>query len=398
MYKSVKSILLGITGGVAAYKSALLVRSLTSAGVDVRVVMTEAAKKFISMTTLQALSGKPVPDGMWGSPDNHGMSHIDLSRDRDLILIAPASANFLAKLASGAANDLLSTLCLARNCPLIVAPAMNHEMWNNKSTQRNITLLKDDGIIFIGPEGGNQACGEVGLGRMSEPGTILKSVQSHFQPKCFSGVNILITAGGTFEKIDAVRGITNQSSGRMGFSVVQAAINAGAEVTLIAGNTSVDPPGNCKLVRTLSAKDMFQAVKKHISNIDIFISVAAVADYRVKAPQDHKIKKESQILTNIELEPTPDILKEISSLPNPPFCVGFAAETENLEKNSREKRNRKNIPLIVGNLVQNSLGSDTNELLLIDDHGSHRFEEDTKQNQANRLIQHIANLYGSYKN
>ncbi len=397
MNKTVKTILLGVTGGVAAYKSAFLVRSFTKSGIDVRVVMTEAATKFISKTTMQALSGKPVPDNMWDNSDEHGMEHIDLSRDRDLILIAPASANFLAKLASGGANDLLSTVCLARNCPLVVAPAMNHEMWNNKSTQRNINQLKEDGVSFIGPAGGNQACGEIGMGRMAEPEAILEVIQNFFRPKCLSGCNILVTAGGTFEKIDSVRGISNQSSGRMGFSIAQAAMNAGAKVTLVAGNTSVPPPKNCNLVKVLSASDMLKAVKENIPSINIFISVAAVADYRVRNPIDHKLKKDTHKLSSIELEPTPDILQEVSSLPNPPFCVGFAAETEDLEINAKKKRVKKNIPLIVGNLVQNAIDSDYNELVLIDKNGTHTFEKDTKLNQSNRLINHIAALYEPYK-
>ncbi len=393
-----KKILLGITGGIAAYKSASLIRLLTKSGIDVQVVMTNAATRFISKITMQALSGKPVAENMWQG-EGHGMSHIELSRGKNLILIAPASANFIAKLAHGAADDLLSTICLARNCRVVVAPAMNREMWENKATQRNIRTLESDGITFVGPEGGDQACGEIGLGRMSEPAIIFDSVVSLLSTKSFfSNVNILVTVGGTFEKIDAVRGITNQSSGEMGFSVARAAIECGASVTIVAGITTADPPNNCRIIKVESAEEMYSAVTDVIAETDIFISVAAVADYKVKSPRSYKLKKNSNPITEISLEPTRDILKEIGALTKPPLCVGFAAETENLEINAQKKRLHKNIPLIVGNLVQDSIGLKHSELLLIDSKGSRKLPKDTKLNQARKLMQHIGGIFEEHKN
>ena len=386
-------MLLGITGGIAAYKSAFLLRLLKKTDIDIQVVMTEAATKFISKLTMQALSGKPVCDNMWAEEHGHGMSHIETSRGCRLILVAPASANFIAKLATGTANDLLSTICLARNCELMIAPAMNKEMWDNKSTQRNIEMLKRDGVHIVGPVGGDQACGEVGLGRMAEPETIYQTTLNFFQPRLFKSKKIIITAGGTFEKIDAVRGITNQSSGRMGFAIAQAAIEYGAEVILIVGTYTASPPLECKLVKVQSAADMLEAVLDHIETTDIFISAAAVSDYRVKDAVNHKLKKDSQFIHQLQLEPTEDILKKISTMENPPFCVGFSAETENLEKNAQHKRKLKGIPLIVGNLIPQAMGSDFNELLLIDKNGVHKLPRDTKIRHARNLLNHISRIY-----
>jgi phosphopantothenoylcysteine decarboxylase/phosphopantothenate--cysteine ligase len=388
-----KRILLGLTGGIAAYKSAELVRLLIKEGADVQVVMTEAACQFITPTTLQALSGKPVFTGMWDTRVAAGMPHIELSRDRDLIVVAPATADFLAKLVHGGADDLLATLCLARECPLMVAPAMNRQMWENPATQRNAAQLRQDGIVVVGPAAGDQACGEVGMGRMVEPGEILEAIIAWFQPKLLAGARVLITAGPTFEPIDAVRGITNLSSGRMGYAVARAALEAGADVTLVTGRTELPPPGGVKLVRVVAAKEMFDAVSARVSDADIFIGVAAVADYHVTNRQEHKIKKDSTAGLTLELAPNPDILEAVAGRRNPPFCVGFAAESQDLERYAQEKRRRKNVPLMAANLVQSALGAEDNELVLIDDSGVHHLPRSAKLEQARALVRHIARLY-----
>lgn len=388
-----KRILLGLTGGIAAYKAAELARLLIKEGADVQVVMTEAACQFITPTTMQALSGKPVFTGMWDTRVAAGMPHIELSRDRDLIVVAPATGDFLAKLVHGGADDLLATLCLARECPLMVAPAMNRQMWENPATQRNAAQLRQDGIVVVGPAAGDQACGEVGMGRMVEPPEILEAVVAWFQPKLLAGARVLVTAGPTFEPIDAVRGITNLSSGRMGYAVARAALEAGAEVTLVTGRTELTPPGGVKLVRVVTAKEMFDAVGAKAAETDIFIGVAAVADYHVANRQEHKIKKDSTAALTLELGPNPDILEAVAGRRNPPFCVGFAAESENLERHAQEKRRRKNVPLMAANLVQSALGAEDNELVLIDDGGVHRLARSTKLEQARALVRHIARLY-----
>src|SRR5688572_15344854 len=326
-----KNVLLGVTGGIAAYKAAELVRRLRERGADVQVVMTEAACGFITPATMQALSGKPVYTDMWDAriPDN--MAHIELTRDRDLVVIAPASADFMAKLALGLADDLLSTLCLARNCPLVVAPAMNREMWERPATQRNVKQLEADGIDVLGPAAGDQACGEVGLGRMLEAIDIARAVIGKLAPKTLEGVRMLVTAGPTFEAIDAVRGITNRSSGKMGYALAQAAVEAGARVTLVSGPTALDPPPQVERVDVMSAEDMLAAVKQRVGTADVFVSVAAVADYRPSKASEQKIKKSDANLA-LELVPTTDILAYVAGLPKPPFCVGFAAESEKLEE------------------------------------------------------------------
>jgi phosphopantothenoylcysteine decarboxylase/phosphopantothenate--cysteine ligase len=388
-----KRILLGLTGGIAAYKSAELVRLLAKEGADVQVVMTEAACQFITPTTMQALSGKPVFTTMWEARVPNGMPHIELSRDRDLIVVAPATADFLAKLVHGGADDLLATLCLARECPLMVAPAMNRQMWENPATQRNAAQLRQDGIVVVGPAAGDQACGEVGMGRMVEPQEILEAVIAWFQPKLLTGARVLMTAGPTFEPIDAVRGITNLSSGRMGYAVARAAIEAGAEVTLVTGRTELAPPSGAKVVRVVTAQEMFDAVTARAGDADIFVAVAAVADYRVTNRQEHKIKKDTAAGLTLELAPNPDILEAVASRRNPPFCVGFAAESRELERHAQEKRRRKNVPLIAANLVQTALGSQDNELVLVDDTGIHRLGRTGKLDQARALVRHVARLY-----
>ncbi|PXW83492.1 phosphopantothenate-cysteine ligase /phosphopantothenoylcysteine decarboxylase [Nitrosomonas sp. Nm84] len=388
-----KRLLLGITGGVAAYKAAELARLLTQDGIEVHTVMTQAACQFVGSATFQALTGNPVYTDLWETNATHNMAHISLSRNVDMILVAPASADFIARLAGGMANDLLTTLCLARDCPLMVAPAMNRQMWENPATQRNLSVLQHDGVKIIGPASGEQACGEIGMGRMLEACELLQAVSAAFQTdNLLQGKNVLVTAGPTFEAIDAVRGITNNSSGKMGYAVAQAAMEAGAKVTLVSGPTCLTPPAVEKLIRVVSAHDMLHVVQAEIAQIDIFISVAAVADYRVEKVSQQKLKK-SESKLSIALIPNPDILKTISSLPKPPFCVGFAAETENLERNAEMKRRKKNLPLLVANLAQTAIGSNDCELILLDDGGKHVLSKAPKIEQARRLIKHICSLY-----
>jgi phosphopantothenoylcysteine decarboxylase/phosphopantothenate--cysteine ligase len=387
-----KRILLGLTGGIAAYKGAELTRLLVNQGIQIQVVMTEAACHFITPTTMQALSGKPVFTSQWGEHTADHMAHISLSRATDAIIIAPATADFIAKLAHGLADDLLSTLCLARNCPLLVAPAMNRQMWESLATQRNIRQLVADGVTILGPANGTQACGEEGMGRMQEPTELAHTVLTFFKPKSLSGVKFLLTAGPTYEAIDPVRGITNRSSGKMGYAIAQAALELGAEVTLISGPTALSSPHGAALVNVTSAAEMFGAVQKHVADTDIFIAVAAVADYRVAQPSEQKIKKSAGGLT-LELLPNPDILGYVSGLPKPPFCVGFAAESHNLHEYAATKRKIKKIPLLAANLVQQAIGADDNELILFDDAGEHVLPRADKLTLARALLQHIVNLY-----
>ena len=386
-----KRIVLGITGGIAAYKAAELTRLLLKDGHDVQTVMTEAAMHFVGTATLQALSGKPVLTQLWNESSGNGMAHIDLSRAADAILIAPASANFIAKLAYGLADDLLSTLCLARACPLAVAPAMNKQMWNHPATQRNLAQIRQDGIAIFGPASGEQACGELGMGRMLEPETLAIELEALFQAKHLAGKCVLVTAGPTYEPIDPVRGITNLSSGKMGYAVARAAWEAGAEVLLISGPTALAPPPNVRVIQVTTAQEMRDAVMREIQRMDIFISVAAVADYRVAQTAQQKIKKQDTAPT-LTLTPNPDILAEVAALPKPPFCVGFAAETENLAAHAEIKRIKKTLPLIVANIAQNTLGQNESEFILIDAHGTHTLPCDKKILQARKLIAHIASL------
>lgn len=394
MEPKLKRIILGVTGGVAAYKAAELARLMVKDGLDVQVVMTEAARHFVGAATFQAITGHPVFTDLWDERVDNGMAHIDLTRGADAILVAPASADFLAKLAQGVASDLLSTLCLARDCPLLCAPAMNRQMWEAAATQRNVTLLGEDGITLLGPDCGEQACGEVGFGRMLEPEDLLDALQARFQPKSLAGLKVVITAGPTFEAIDAVRGITNSSSGKMGYAVTRAALEAGAEVTLVSGHTCLKPPPGARFISVVSTADMQAAVESVIDDAHIFIGVAAVADYYVLNPSEQKIKKDAHILT-LELAPNPDILANISSRPKPPFCVGFAAESENLEEYAELKRRRKHLPLIVANDVKEAIGTDAVQLYLLDEDGKHVLEQADKRTQARRLVAHIARLYNN---
>jgi phosphopantothenoylcysteine decarboxylase/phosphopantothenate--cysteine ligase len=390
-----KRILLGITGGIAAYKAAELARLLVRQGMEVQVVMTEAACHFIAPVTLQALTGRPVLVNQWDAADN-GMAHIAAGRAADAIVIAPATADFIAKLALGLADDLLSALCLARDCPLLVAPAMNKQMWGNAATQRNIAQLARDGVTLLGPVSGVQACGEEGMGRMLEAAElardILAAMQAGSSTDIFEGVKMLITAGPTYEAIDPVRGITNRSSGKMGYAVAQAAREMGAEVTLISGPTALHRPHGVRVVDVTSAAQMFDAVEQRAAAADIFIGVAAVADYRVAEAGRQKIKKEEGALT-LTLLPNPDILAHVANLPNPPFCVGFAAESENLREHARAKRRAKNIPLLAANLAQQAIGADENELILFDDMGEHELARADKLTLARGLLRHVAQLY-----
>ncbi len=391
-----KKVVLGVTGGIAAYKAADLVRELLRNGIEVQVVMTEAARGLVAPATFQALSGKPVFTDMWDARAADNMAHIELSRGKDAIVVAPATAGFIAKLANGLADDLLSSLCLARECPLILAPAMNRQMWDNPATRRNIDQLLRDGAAILGPASGDQACGEVGMGRMLEAREIAEAVTTFLAPKSLRGARVLITAGPTFEAIDAVRGITNQSSGKMGYAAARAALEAGARVILISGPTSLAAPAGVQRVDVVSARDMFNAVKKHVVNADIFISVAAVADYHVVNPSRQKIKKTASRL-KLDLAPNPDILAWVASRPRPPFCVGFAAESEHLHRYAEAKRRSKKLPLLAANLAPQAIGSDDNELTLFDDQGAHKLPRALKEVIARQLVAHIAKLYGTKK-
>ena len=387
-----KKILLGVTGGIAAYKAAELVRRLSERGVEVHVVMTQAACGFITPVTMQALSGHPVYTDMWDARISDNMAHIELTRDKAAVVIAPATADFLAKLAVGLADDLLSTLCLARNCPLFVAPAMNRQMWEDPATQRNVRQLRADGVEVLGPASGDQACGEVGMGRMLEAQEIAVALAAFLAPKALAGVRVLITAGPTFEAIDAVRGLTNKSSGKMGYAVARAAADAGAQVTLISGPTGLPAPARVERLDVVSADDMLSEVKKHVTKTDVFVSVAAVADYRPAQVSTQKIKKSDDNLT-MSLVPTTDILGWVAALPKPPFCVGFAAESEKLAEYAEEKRKRKKLPLLAANLAQQAIGADDNEVTLFDDEGAHPLARAPKEVVARELMKHIAKLY-----
>jgi len=391
-----KRIVLGITGGIAAYKAAELVRLLGKQGANVQVAMTEGASHFVTATTFQALSGQPVYTDQWDARMPNAMAHIDLSRSADLILVAPASADFLARIAHGMADDLLATMVLARDCPLLLAPAMNRQMWENPATQRNAVQLQADGVHILGPASGEQACGEVGAGRMLEPEEILEEVIAFFTPKLLAGKKVLITAGPTFEAIDPVRGITNLSSGRMGYAVARAARQAGAEVTLVSGPVGFSAPQGVARVNVRSGLDMHAEVMVRAAAADIFIGVAAVADYRVANAAEHKLKKDSGGIPPIELIENPDILAEVAAMAGGPFCVGFAAESQNLEAYAQTKRRKKNIPLIAGNLIQDGFGGDNNRLVLFDDAGVHPLTPAPKSVLARQLIEHIATLTGKH--
>ena len=388
-----RRLLLGVTGGIAAYKVAELARLLIRNNVEVQVAMTDAATKFVTPATFQALTGNPVITDLWDASFPNHMAHIELSRGADAIVIAPASADFMAKLAHGLADDLLSTACLARNCPLIVAPAMNREMWDNAATQRNVATLRADGITVLGPAAGDQACGEVGMGRMIEPEEMLDAVLAFFAPKRLAGHTVLVTAGPTFEAIDTVRGITNLSSGKMGYAIAEAAAALGADVTLVSGPTALTPPSHAHFVYVTTAAEMMNAVKAHVAGADYFFSVAAVADYTPVTPSGRKLKKSAEPM-EIKLKPTEDILAYVAALANGPFCVGFAAESENLADYAQAKRARKKIPMIVANLVQHTIGKEENEVTIYDDAGPHALARAPKSKIAYGIVEHAIRLRG----
>ena len=388
-----KRVLLGITGGVAAYKSAELLRLMTKSGMDVRVVMTEAATRFVGTATFQALSGQSVHTSLWDPRIPDGMAHIELSRDRDLIVVAPATADFMARIANGFADDLLTTLCVARRCPLMVAPAMNVEMWENAATRANVARLKDQGVAILGPGVGEQACGETGYGRMLEPDQILDGVVATFAPKVLSGKRVLVTAGPTAEPIDTVRVLTNISSGKMGYAVAQAAVEAGAHVTLVSGPTALAVPAGVRRIDVQTAQQMYDAVLPLAREADIFIAVAAVADYRPAKVSTRKLKRGTGGIA-LDLVPNPDILAAVAAMKNGPFCVGFAAESENLREYAQVKRKKKNIPLLAANLVQNAFGQDSNALTLFDDNGEHELQRAPKLVLARKLLLHVASMVG----
>jgi len=384
-------ILLGVTGGVAAFKAIDVARRLMEQGAQVQVVMTEAATRFIGPASFQALTGNPVFTDAWDTRVDNLMPHIELSRAADLILVTPATADFMAKLANGFADDLLSTLCLAREIPLLVAPAMNRQMWENPATQRNVARLAGDGVELLGPAAGLQACGETGLGRMIEPPEIVEATLSFLAPKPLAGRRVLVTAGPTYEPIDPVRGITNRSSGKMGFEVARAAQRAGASVDLVAGPVALSTPWGVRRLDVRTAVEMNDVVMSLAASADAFIAVAAVADWRVANVSEQKIKKKPDGLPPaLEFILNPDILAGVAALPDPPFCVGFAAESEALEAHGQKKRIAKRVPLLAANIGHETFGRDENELLLIDEKGTTRLERASKAELAARLVEEIA--------
>jgi phosphopantothenoylcysteine decarboxylase/phosphopantothenate--cysteine ligase len=386
-----RHILLGVTGGVAAFKACELARELQRRGATVQVVMTEAGTRFIGPVTFQALTGRPVFVDPWDGRIDNGMPHIDLSRGADAILVAPASADFMAKVAQGHADDLLSTLVLARDCPLLLAPAMNRQMWLSPPTQRNVATLLADGVAILGPGSGEQACGETGDGRMLEAQDLVEETIAFFAPKTMAGRRVLITAGPTFEPIDPVRGITNLSSGKMGYAIARAARHAGAEVVLVSGPTALPTPLGVRRVDVRSAREMLAAVLDALPGQDLFVSVAAVADWRVANASARKLKKtEGGAPPALAFEQNPDILASVARRPDAPYCVGFAAETEDLEANAQDKRRRKGVPLLVANIGQDTFGRDDNELLVIDAQGSTRLPRASKSVLAGALVAQIA--------
>jgi len=395
---SQKHIVLGLSGGIACYKAAELCRLLIKSGASVQVVMTEAATQFITPVTMQALSGQEVFISQWDDRQFNNMAHINLTRAASAILIAPASADFMAKLIHGRADDLLSLLCLARpaqSTPLILAPAMNREMWSHPATQRNVSQLKEDGAVVLGVGQGDQACGEAGDGRMLEPEDIFEDLCDFFEPKVLASRRVLISAGPTYEPIDPVRGLTNLSSGKMGYALAKAAKAAGAHVTLVSGPVHLNTPRGVRRLDVQTAKDMHDLVLKEAEQADVFIACAAVADWRVKNYSDAKIKKGLQSQApHLEFEENPDILSAVAhgqrAQNKALFCVGFSAESHDLLEHASEKRIRKGVPLMVGNLGPMTFGRDDNELLLIDEHGVRTLERNSKEELARSLVRNVA--------
>ena len=390
-----KHILLAMTGGIAGYKIAELTRLFVKGGATVQVMMTEGAQQFITPVTMQALSNRPVFTDQWDARPDNNMAHINLSREADVMLVAPASADAIAALAQGRADDLVSLTALARRiheCPLLVVPAMNREMWAHPATQRNVAQLTADGATIVGPANGDQACGEIGDGRMLEAQEIFDDVEAFLAPKPLRGRKLLITAGPTFEAIDPVRGITNHSSGKMGFAIARAAAQAGAEVTLVAGPVHLPTPRGVQRIDVQSAQQMFDAVLPLAAHQHAFIATAAVADWRPAQTHEQKLKKAEGAATapTIAMAENPDILAAVAKLPKPPYCVGFAAESEKLAEHADAKRRRKGIPLIVANLGPATFGRDDNALLLIDEHGQRELPRADKLSLARELIQELS--------
>jgi phosphopantothenoylcysteine decarboxylase/phosphopantothenate--cysteine ligase len=387
--KQQKKVLLAITGGIAAYKAAELTRLLKKQGYSVQVVMSASATQFITPLTFEALSGLPVYTQ--NSTELSSMTHIELTRQADVLLIAPATANCLAKITHGIADDFISTLASARRCPLIVAPAMNVEMWQNPANQRNVAQLSADGVIFFGPASGEQACGEVGEGRLLEPEVIVEALGDFFTPKTLANQRILMTVGATYEAIDSVRGITNRSSGAMGHALARACRAAGATVTLISGITRLPAPSGLTVISATSAKTMLEAVLRQVGACDVFISVAAVSDYSVLNASEHKLKKEKGLPTLVFSE-TQDILATVASLPAAPFCVGFSAESDNLVEFAEAKRVRKKLPLMVANLAQVAMDTEVNQVTLLSDKGAQALPLMSKPDTAQAIVAAMANL------
>ena len=393
-----KHIVLGLTGGIACYKAAELCRALIREGATVQVVMTEAAEQFITAVTMQALSGRPVYTSQWDARESNGMPHINLSREADAIVLAPCSADFMARLVHGRADELLSLLCLARpiaSVPLLIAPAMNREMWAHPATQRNLAQLDADGATLLGVGSGFQACGETGDGRMLEPAQLIEDIVAFFQPKSLLGQHVLVTAGPTFEAMDPIRGITNQSSGKMGFAIARAAHEAGAEVTLVAGPVHQPTPRGVRRVDVTSAREMLAACQRFEPVASVFVATAAVADWRPATEAEHKIKKDgSGQAPVVAFAENPDILHTLAqgerARGGALYCVGFAAESENLVAHAQAKRARKGIPLLVGNIGPLTFGQDDNQLLLVDAEGTRELPRASKLSLARELVREIA--------
>lgn len=384
-----QKIVLAVTGSIAAYKSCELLRLLIKRGAEVSVIMTEAAQRFVTPLTFRALGAKRVFTSDW-EQSTSVIPHIEATKEANLLLVAPATANILAKASQGIADDILSAAILAARCPVAYAPAMNTYMWHNQATQRNVAQLTQDGALFLGPASGEQACGDVGSGRMLEPEEIIELLQGAFSPRVLDRCRVLITAGPTYEPIDPVRGITNLSSGKQGFAIAKAAALAGAEVTLIAGRTNLKTPAGVRRINVITAQEMYDAVMREVAQHEIFISVAAVADWKVANVSEHKIKKQFAQAPDLAFEENPDILASVAALENPPYCVGFAAETENLIDNARAKLFRKNIPLVVANLVSDSINQDTNAVVFVERDAATPLAKATKEHIAQALIAKIA--------
>lgn len=396
-----KRLVLALSGGIACYKAAELLRLLTRSGAQVRVVMTDAAQQFITPTTMQALSGRAVVTSQWSGgngDESNAMPHINLTRDADALIVAPASADLIAKLAHGQADEIVSLTCLARpieSCRLLIAPAMNREMWAHPATQRNVRRVREDGATVLGPDAGDQACGEIGDGRMLEAEALLEEIVAELQPKPLAGRRLLVTAGPTFEAIDPVRGLTNLSSGKMGFALARAAREAGASVTLVAGPVHLPTPRGVARIDVRSAQQMLDAVLPQAASHDVFVATAAVADWRPAQLAEHKLKKNGKkVPPALELTENADILATVAALPKPPYCVGFAAESHNLAAHAREKLERKKLPLVVGNLGPATFGRDDNALLLVDAKGEQPLPADgsatDKLTLARALVVEIA--------